>query len=61
MKQGLSLRVLVSGPCELDFSWYDMIQDELLRRTVKLNGLSDLIYTNGRRENAYEILEEYLR
>ncbi len=35
MKQGLSLRVLVSGPCELDFAWYDMIRDELLRRIVK--------------------------
>lgn len=35
MKQGLSLKVLVSGPCELDFAWYDMIRDELLRRTVR--------------------------
>jgi len=29
--------------------------------TMKLNGLSDLIYANGRRENAYELWEEYLR
>jgi len=29
--------------------------------TVKLNGLSVLIYNNERRENAYELLEEYLR
>ena len=35
MKQRLSLKVLASGPCELDFSWYDMIRDELLRRIVK--------------------------
>ena len=29
--------------------------------TVKLNGLSVLIYANERRENAYELLEECLR
>lgn len=35
MKSGLTLKVLVSDPCELDFSWYDMIRDELLRGTIR--------------------------
>jgi SAM-dependent methyltransferase len=34
MKEELKLKVIPSGPCDLDFTWYFMIRDELLRRTV---------------------------
>ena len=34
MREELKLRVVPSPPCDLDFSWYEMIRDELLRKTV---------------------------
>ncbi len=30
----MKLQVLPSDPCEIDFSWYNMIRNELLRKTV---------------------------
>jgi ubiquinone/menaquinone biosynthesis C-methylase UbiE len=34
MNANVSLRVLPSSPCELDFTWYELIREELLRLTV---------------------------
>ncbi len=34
MESKLNLRILPSSPCELDFAWYELIRDELLRRSV---------------------------
>ena len=34
MRERLHLKVLARDPCENDFTWYEMIRDELLRKTV---------------------------
>ena len=35
MGEVLKLRVLPSDPCQVDFTWYNVIRAELLRKTVK--------------------------
>jgi hypothetical protein len=41
---------------QIDVLRFGLTSWEEFSGTVKLNGLSDLIYANGRRENAYELL-----
>lgn len=35
MRESLKLKVLPTNPCEVDFTWYNMIRAELLRQTVR--------------------------
>jgi len=35
VEEALKLKVLSSDPCEVDFTWYNMIRAELLRKTVQ--------------------------
>jgi hypothetical protein len=35
MRKSLKLKVLPNNPCEVDFTWYNLIRAELLRKTVR--------------------------